>query len=73
MCSFGLDPRSFSSAAIMSPRTYEFPKAVSLVIGGAVITGWFHEISLAGIGAIAVNPHFPEKVPIHLFNSVLNL
>ncbi len=73
MCSFGLDPRSFSSVAIISPRTHELPKAVPLPIGGAVITGLSLEISLAAIGAIVVNLRFPEKVPIHLFNSVLNL
>ncbi|MBI4283529.1 MAG: hypothetical protein HY663_03565 [Chloroflexi bacterium] len=72
MCSFGPDPRSFSGAVI-PPRTHEPPKAVPLPIGGAAITRPPYEISLATIGAIAVNLHFPEKVPIHLLNSVLNL
>jgi len=73
MCSFGLDPRSFSSVAIISPRTHELPKAAALSIGGADIAGPPYEISLAAIRAMAVNLHLPEKVPIHLFNSVLNL
>lgn len=73
MCSFGLDPRSFSSVAIISPRTHEVPKAAPFSIVGAAITGPPYEISLAVVSAIAANLHFPEKVPIHLFNSVLNL
>lgn len=73
MCSFGPDPRSLSSVAIISPRTHELPKAVPLPIGGPAITGPPYEVSLAAISPVAVNLHFQKKVSIHLFNSVLNL
>jgi len=73
MCPFGVDQGSFSGIAIISPRTHEFPETVLSPIGEAVTRRLFYEIFLADMGAIAANFHFPEKVPIHLLNSVLNL
>lgn len=73
MCPSGPDPRLFSSVGIISPRTDEPPKGAPLAIIGPAVTGPPYEVSRAGIGAAAVNLHFPGKIPIHLFNSVLNL
>jgi hypothetical protein len=72
MCSFRPDPASLASAVIPA-RTQELPNAMPLVIEGAAITGPPHETSLATISATTVDLHFPKKVPIHLFNSVLSL
>lgn len=72
MCSLRPNPTSLTSAVIPA-RTHELGKAVTLSVGAAEFAGPPYETALATTGARAVNLHFPEKVPIYLFNSILNL
>lgn len=73
MCSFPA-PVLFSGVALASVRNPDFPKDAQCSIGWAVPVGSFGETSLAAnhVG-VAFRVHPPQKLPIHLFNSVLTL
>ncbi len=74
ICFFGLAPGLSSEPALVSSPPNDFSKDIQLLVATGNTAGAPQEVFLESHGSLSANQIvFPQKVSIHLLNSVLTL